>query len=294
MSVTSYHMTTHGCQVLRLSNITSGLLLSLFLVLGVLPVTRGGTGFTSTRPVPRDDYWQQRLAEINAELKDSKNTAGVRLVFLGDSITDLWHFGASPWLPSQKCGRAIWDESFAGQPAENRALNLGISGDRTEHLLSHLLPQASGGAGFLDAPRLQPEFVILMIGINNTWAGENPMADSVLAGIRAVITAVHERQPTATVIVQSLLPTNDAAKNRDVILPVNQHLVELVASAPYSAYTHYLDLYSAFVDTSGMQLGEHFNDGVHPNESGYRRWRDHLVPCLGRLRAAKATTTPKG
>lgn len=263
------------------------LLRGVLLALGLGPDTAGSASdFLSTKPAARIDYWQQRQADITAELKERKDLAAVRLVFLGDSITDFWHLGPNPWFPAQKCGRAIWDESFAGQPAENLAINLGLSGDRMEHVLFRLLPQAAGGLGHLDAPGLQPEFIVLLIGINNTWAGEEPLAESVFAGVRAVLTAVHERQPKATVVLQSLLPTNDEAKNRDVVRPVNQQLVGLATSPPFAAYTHYLDLYSSFVDANGQQLGQHFNDGLHPSESGYRVWRDQLVPFLQRLREA--------
>jgi len=262
------------------------LLRAMLLALGLGPDAGRAAEFLSTKPAARIDYWQQRQADITAELKERKDLAAVRLVFLGDSITDFWHLGPNPWFPAQKCGRAIWEESFAGRPAENLAINLGLSGDRMEHVLFRLLPQAAGGLGHLDAPGLQPEFVVLLIGINNTWAGEEPQAESVFAGIRAVLAAVHERQPKAEVILQSLLPTNDEAKNRDVVRPVNQRLVGLAASPPFAAYTHYLDLYSSFVDASGQQLGRHFNDGLHPGESGYRVWRDQLVPFLQRIREA--------
>jgi lysophospholipase L1-like esterase len=264
------------------------LLCGALLVFGLEPAAGNAAEFLSTKPAARIDYWQQRQADITNELKERKDLTAVRLVFLGDSITDFWHLGPNPWFPAQKCGRAIWDESFAGRPAENLALNLGISGDRMEHVLFRLLPQSAGGLGHLDAPGLRSEFVVLMIGINNTWAGEEPLADSVFAGIRAVLMAVHEHQPKATVILQSLLPTNDEAKNRDVVRPVNQQLVGLVASQPFAAYTRYLDLYASYVDANGRQLGEHFNDGLHPSESGYRVWRDRLVPFLRQVREASA------
>lgn len=247
--------------------------------------TCGATEFLSTKPAARIDYWQQRQAEITAELKERQDLPAVRLVFLGDSITDFWHLGPNPWFPTLRCGRSVWDESFAGRPPENLALNLGLSGDRMEHVLFRLLPQSAGGLGHLDAPGLHPEFVVLMIGINNTWAAETPVAASVFAGIKAVLTAVHARQPKSTVILQSLLPTNDETKNRDVVRPVNGQLAELVASQPFAAYTRYLDLYASFVDASGHQLSQHFNDGLHPSESGYRVWRDQLVPFLITMRA---------
>lgn len=249
---------------------------------------RSDSAFVSGKPAVRVEYWQNRQAEIGAWLRDGRNLSTVKLVFLGDSITDFWSLGDNPWVNGQKCGRAIWDESFSGRPPENRGLNLGISGDRTEHVLYRILPKAAGGLGELDSADLNPEFVILLVGINNTWAAETPVADSVFAGIEAVISAVHERKPKARVILQSLLPTMEDSKNREVVVPVNRRLLELSSSRPYSDYVVYLDLYAAFVDSRGQQLGQYFNDGLHPNESGYRVWRDQLVPFLSRARTSTA------
>jgi lysophospholipase L1-like esterase len=126
----------------------------------------------------------------------------------------------------------------------------------------------------------------VMVGINNTFAGENPMVDSVFAGIKAIVAAVHECQPEALVVLESLLPTNEGAKNRDVVRPVNERLPALCASEPFADYVHYLDLYHSFVDPEGKQLTGYFNDGLHPNQAGYGIWRDRLVPFLAGLRAS--------
>jgi len=262
----------------------SGALLALSL--GLASARAAAPDFVSTHPLQRVDYWQQRQADLTAELKNAQALRDVRLVFLGDSITDFWHLDDNPWFPGLKCGRKIWDESFAGNRPENRALNLGISGDRMEHVLYRLLPEKAGGLGQLDAPGLHPEFIIVMVGINNTFAGESPMADSVFAGIQAVVTAVHERQPRALVVLESLLPTGEEAKNRDVVRPVNERLLALSVSQPFAGYVRYLDLYSSFVDPEGKQLSRYFNDGLHPNQAGYGIWRDRLVPFLAELRAS--------
>jgi lysophospholipase L1-like esterase len=242
--------------------------------------------FAATRPTVRVEYWQQRVIDITAELERTRDLSSVRLLFLGDSITDFWSLDDNPWFPGKKCGRRIWDESFAGRVPENRGLNLGVSGDRTEHVLYRILPKAAGGLGELDAPELDPEFVVLLVGINNTWAAETPMLDSTFEGIRAVVTAVHERKPRATVILQSLLPTPEVWKNHDVIEPVNHHLAVLATEQPFSGYVRFFDLHAAFVDPSGEQIDRYFNDGLHPSEAGYRAWRDRLVPLIARLRAA--------
>ena len=247
--------------------------------------TPGAAPFAAALPAVRFEYWQQRLLEISAELERTQELKSVRLVFLGDSITDFWSLGDSPWFPGQVCGRALWDESFGEHAGPNRALNLGISGDRTEHVLHRILPRSQGGLGELDAPELDPDFVLLMIGINNAWGGEEPLVDSVFAGILAIVALVHSLKPRATVIVQSLLPMNESAKNREVVAPVNDRLAEFARQVPASAYVRYLDLCPAFLDARGSLIDAYYVDGLHPNEAGYRIWRDRLVSSIATLRA---------
>lgn len=250
----------------------------------------GGTApadFVSAKPTQRVEYWQQRQAQIDAALRESTKLPAVKLVFLGDSITDFWLLGDDPWVPGQLHGRNVWNETFAGTNPQRMALNLGISGDRLEHVLFRLLPRSAGGLGHLDAPELQPDFIVLMLGINNTWAPEQPVVASIVAGVRAVLLAAHERKPAARIVLQSVLPTNDAVKNRDVVQPINQALAMLAADPAFKPYTTWLDLYPGFVDARGRQLSHLFmKDGLHPAEPGYRVWRDRLVPALDRARSA--------
>jgi len=49
---------------------------------------------------------------------------------------------------------------------------------------------------------------------------------------------------------------------------------------PNSRYVAWLDLYPAFVDASGHQIGTDFIEGLRPTAQGYRVWRDRLVPFL--------------
>ena len=267
-------------------------LAALVLTLAWLGSAAFAADFVSTQPAARVEHWQRREAEINAYIRDSKDLKSVKLLFVGDSITDFWLFDDNPWVSGQKYGRPVWDESFGKPNSENFGLNIGISGDRIEHVLYRILPKASGGLGQLDSPDLNPEFIVALIGINNTWAAEKPVTDSVFEGVRAVLTALHERKPKARIILQTLLPTNDEAKNRDVVRPVNQRLRQLVASAPFAGFISLLDLYPAFVDGSGAQVSAYFTDGLHPNVKGYRVWRDRLVPFLQQARSLAPSSTP--
>lgn len=242
--------------------------------------------FASTRPTARVEYWQQRQAAIDERLADAASLRAVKLVFVGDSITDFWLLGDDPWIPGRMHGRPLWDDSFSGTPPRNLALNIAISGDRTEHLLHRILPRSQGGLGQLDAEALAPEFFVLMVGINNSYAAESPVADSVFEGVRAVMRSLHARKPGARLVLQSILPTAEVSRDEAVVRPVNARLAALATSPEFAGFTTWLDLYPAFVDAQGRQEVRLFVDGLHPSEAGYRVWRDRLVPALEAARAA--------
>lgn len=265
----------------------AGTLFAACLALTVSGVVASAASFQSTRPAPRVEYWQKRQADIADTLVTSKTLPAVRLVFLGDSITDFWALDEDPWVRGQWHGANVWAESFGGKDLANLALNLGISGDRTEHILHRILPKAEGGLGELDPPALQPDYVILLAGINNSWAPEDPAADSIYAGVVALVEAVHARKPHARIVLQSILPTNNEDKNRDVVRPVNARLLAFARDPSRAGWIRWLDLYPAFVDGSGKQIASDFNDGLHPSTAGYRIWRDQLVPFLAKDRAVR-------
>lgn len=208
--------------------------------------------------VPRETEGKQwlvdRLDAVAQEL-ETRDLSKVRVLFVGDSITQHWLTeGATQW------------NTFAN------ALNLGVAGDRTEHVLYRLKSKADGGMGNLDDPKLKPKTIMLMIGTNNLFTQQ---PDQIIAGIVAVRDRLLELEPQARIILCSVLPTSDAARNHDIVVPVNQAIQSL-------KNVQWLDLYSAFVDADGLQSTEYFKDGVHLNEAGYQVWHDRLVPIMGR------------
>lgn len=241
--------------------------------------------FRSETPAPRVDYWQKREAEISGQIAQNKDLSWAKLVFVGDSITDFWHLDANPWFKGKWMGKPIWDESFGDSAGKNRAINMGVSGDRIEHVLYRLNPVSAGGGGWLDRPDLQPDFLIVMLGINNTFDGEEPLADSLFRGVKAAIDTARIARPNARIILQSILPTDDPSKNAQVVVVVNGRLAALAKQPGYAQAVTFLDLYPNFVDSSGAQRKELFVDGLHPNRDGYRVWRDKLLPALATVRA---------
>jgi lysophospholipase L1-like esterase len=148
-------------------------------------------------------------------------------------------------------------------------------------VLHRLLPTAQGGEGWLDRPDLQPDTLFVMLGINNSFDAEKPATTSIIKGVQAVVARLRERKPNARIVIQSLLPTEDPVKNRDLVQPVNAALRTHAASLPNTA----------FVDEAGLQRRALFNDALHPSRDGYRVWRDRLVAFLN---AAPGATAPSG
>ena len=254
--------------------------ITLALAVPLIAAAPTPSRFNSEVPTARVDYWQKRAADIASQLSSKRSLQPVRLLFVGDSITDFWHLDANPWFPGLFCGQAIWNESFGGAVPGQTALNLGVSGDRIEHVLHRLLPASKGGEGWLDRRDLQPDTIFVMLGINNSFDSENPATASIYKGVLAVVVRIHERKPKARIVIESLLPTDDEVKNRDLVLPVNDLLRTYAAQAQG---IEYLDLYPSFVDEKGAQRRNLFNDSLHPSREGYRVWRDRLVAFLGRL-----------
>ena len=130
----------------------------------------------ATDPQPRtDEGWVARQKELNERAKKG----GAELVFLGDSITEGWEGG----------GKEVWDKRYTPR----KALNLGVSGDQTQHVLWRL------DHGNVDG--LAPKAAVVMIGTNNTSAGAGgntgggQTAEQIAEGVQAVTDKLKEKLP---------------------------------------------------------------------------------------------------
>ena len=93
-------------------------------------------------PVPKDKpAWFERHEAMNAKVK----AGGIDLIYIGDSIVQFF----------ETKGLDVWNRYYAPR----KALNLGISGDRTQHVLWRL------EHGNIDG--ISPKLAIVMIGQNN-------------------------------------------------------------------------------------------------------------------------------
>ena len=110
--------------------------------------------------------------------------------------------------------------------------------------------------------------------------GDSP--EDIVAGIMAVCTAAHQRQPNAKILLLALLPRPDESSPRPTATErVNQLLPQRAAHTPWLTYR---DFGAAFRNPDGSPNKLLFADGVHPNAAGYdilgRKIREELVKLM--------------
>jgi lysophospholipase L1-like esterase len=194
-----------------------------------------------------NDYGQLgRYRDANVGLKPPAPDEN-RVVFFGDSITDIWHL----------------DEYFPGKPYLNR----GIGGQTTPQMLVRFRQ---------DVIDLQPKVVVILAGTNDIAGNTGPMR---LEDIEADYASLAELARThgIKVIYASVLPVhNYTEKSKDFfaqraperILKLNGWLNDYCAAPENKCL--YLDYFTSLVDDKGLLKKELADDGLHPNAAGYR------------------------
>lgn len=182
----------------------------------------------------------ERYRQANADLPPS---SGGRVVFFGNSITEVW--------------ARYFDEHFPGKPYIGR----GISGQTTPQMLVRFRQ---------DVIALKPNVVVILAGTNDIAGNTGP---STLEMIEDNIMSMAElaRANGIAVVLCSVLPVYDYPW-RPGLEPAEK-IVRLNAwMRDYAAANNliYVDYHSAMADERQGLPRELSSDGVHPNESGYR------------------------
>lgn len=218
---------------------------------------------TATEPAPKDERWMQRHEAFVAEAKQGD----IRVLFLGDSITDFWR-DTDP----QRGGKSVWDREYAPL----KAANFGISADRTQNVLWRL---AHG-----EAEGYQPKVVVLMIGTNNTGlerdgAPRNTPAE-VIAGVTAVVHELRARFPDAKILFLAIFPRGEKdSAQRAQVAEVNRELAKL----DDGRHVFFLDIGGRFLDAAGDIPRDLMPDRLHPSLKGYEIWADAIRTPLQQL-----------
>lgn len=207
-------------------------------------------------PAPRDAGWMKRHESFNERVKKGN----VDLLLIGDSITQGWEGN----------GKKVWEEFYG----KRNAVNLGIGGDRTQHVLWRL------DHGNVEG--IKPKAAVLMIGTNNS--GSNT-SEQIAEGVKAIVDKLKEKLPETKVLVLAIFPRG--ANKDDARRKVNEGANALIAKLADDKQVYYLDIGAKFLKDDGTLSKEIMPDLLHLNEASYRIWAEATEPKVAQLLGEK-------
>jgi lysophospholipase L1-like esterase len=214
----------------------------------------GGPAAPATVPLPRDNARHQSFVAL-------AKAGNIELLFVGDSITDLWDDRAKP----------VWDANFG----QFKPANFGISGDTTQGVLWRM--QNGELEGF------KAKLIVLMLGTNNINRNPN---DDIVEGDRLIVEEFKKRQPQAKVLVLGIFPRGASANdpNRATIKEINSKLAKFADGKQ----VFYMDIGDKFLTADGTLTTEIMNDGLHPTAKGYEVWAAAIIDKVKELTGGAA------
>ena len=191
-----------------------------------------------------------RYASANAQIMPPKKDEK-RVVFIGDSITDLWD-----------------DNGFGGFFPDKPYIDRGISGQTTPQMLIRFRADVIG---------LKPKVVVILAGTNDIAGNTGPMTLE-QTGDNIASMAELAAANGIKVVLSSVIPVSDTVRKQNgdffiqtksrppaKIVAINEWLKSFCARNGYT----FLDYYSAMVDANGFVRDGITFDGLHPNKQGY-------------------------
>jgi len=241
-----------------MKSILSSLTLGLLLAHGFASFA---LAHSAIEPVARfEGNWQDRHKLLNKRATETGEKAQV--VFIGDSITQGW----------EGEGKDVWAKYYAHRDA----VNLGIGGDRTQHVLWRL--ENGNLAG------LKPKAVVLMIGTNNS-NGEDNAPGQIAAGIAAIVKKLRSSLPDTKILLLAIFPRSENyTTQRGKLAMINQ----VVRKLADEKNVFWVDFGHQFLDDDGLLPRELMPDFLHLSKKGYGIWaeaiEDRLSAILGDTR----------
>jgi beta-glucosidase len=209
-------------------------------------------------PAHRHSWWTLRNNAVNERVKQGN----VDLLLIGDSITHSWEGG----------GKKYWDKYYAPR----NAVNMGFSGDRTQHVLWRL------DHGHLEG--ISPKLAVLMIGTNNSNGNDNT-AEEIADGIIAICKKLRTKCPKTKILILAIFPRGpEPSAQRQK----NAKASLLASKSADNKMIHYLDINDKFLTKDGFLTKNIMPDYLHPNEAGYKIWAEAIEPKVAELMGDKS------
>jgi beta-glucosidase len=197
--------------------------------------------------------WMERYESINARARQGK----IDLIYIGDSIVERF----------DGVGKGIWDRYYEPR----NALNLGISGDRTQHVIWRL------DHGNIDG--ISPKLTIIMIGQNN--GGHNTSIE-IAEGVTEVVKRVRTKLPDSKILLLAIFQRREKPTPERAVLAEANEIISKLANSSSIAY---MDINSVFVRPDGTIPSSLMPDFEHPNERGFKLWAEAIEAKVAELMA---------
>ena len=204
----------------------------------------------------RNDFQKYYDNKVFSYALQNTNLSKGQIVFIGDSITDLY----------------VLDDHYAD--LELACYNRGIGGDTTAGVLKRLQVSVFD---------LEPSAVVLMIGTNDV-NGNLPQKE-IMDRYWNIVTTIRTKLPDTKLYCVSIIPQNkqleeyaqiDVDHTTQVILWLNSQIRQIAESAGAA----YIDLFPLLADADNFLLPEYSDDGIHLNEAGLAVWTAQMLPLL--------------
>lgn len=200
------------------------------------------------------------VEERNAAFNERVKQGNADLLFIGDSITQGW----------EGAGKPVWDKYYGAR----NAVNLGIGGDRTQHVLWRL---ANG-----NLKGIKPKAAVIMIGTNNL--SNSPEAD-IEAGIGKIVKLIRKKLPKTKILLLAIFPREEKpGELRAKSVRIN----EKIAKLDDGKNVFFLDIGAKFTQPDGSLTKEIMPDFLHLSEQGYQIWAQAIEPKVSELMGDKA------
>jgi lysophospholipase L1-like esterase len=192
--------------------------------------------------IKNDWPWLARFKEADVQLP-APAAGENRVVFMGDSITEGWHFAGA-------------DGFFTGKPYINR----GISGQTSPQMVLRFRQ---------DVIDLHPKVVVILAGTNDIAGNTGPMTleqtEDNIRNMADLASANHIRVVLCSILPAFDFPWHPGLEPAPKVDAINAWMKAYAAEKGYV----YVDYHSAMKDQRSGLPANLSKDGVHPTAAGY-------------------------